>query len=180
MANKPFETYFDERLILTGNPPPEGDMYLVLRSGVVYKTSFGQTRGFAAQSDNGVATNIVTVDTWTDIGNTLVEVAITPTLVFAANEFTYGGINQTAPTSIRAAITASKVDPGAEVFKLGISINGATPTSTVAFTVTDTETVFAAVEFQRLLQAADTIKMQIYNDESDGDIIIKDAQLSVG
>ena len=103
MANKKFEVYFDERLPLSGSPPPEGDRYLVLRSDVVYSTTFAATTGYAASTDDSDVTSFAAADTWTPIANTLDNVVVTPSLVFAANEFTYTGLSQTSPTRIRAA-----------------------------------------------------------------------------
>jgi hypothetical protein len=180
MGNKPFETYFDERIVLTGAPPPEGDQYLVYRSGVVYKTSFGQTRGFSQFVDDATVTTITTLDTWTDIANTLTNEAITPTLTFAANEFTYAGIDQLAPTAIRAAASIIKPAPGVAAYSLGIAINGTPVLAYSTVNALDTGIVFLATEWQVALSAGDTIKMMIKNRNNTDDIILQDAQLSVG
>lgn len=180
MANKPFETYFDERIVLTGAPPPEGDQYLVLRSGVVYKTSFGQTRGFAHFTDDADVTTISTIDTWTDVANTLVNPSITPTLTFAANTFTYAGLDQLTPTPIRAAVSIIKPAAGSTAYSVGIAINGTVVAAHQTADVDDQDRVFIATEWHAALSAGDTITMKIKNRDNTDDIICQDGQLSIG
>ena len=180
MANKTFETYFDERIELTGNPPPEGDFYLVERSGVVYKTTFGGTVGLAAGVDDSDVTTIAGVNTWTAPANTLVLEAATPTLVFADNTFTYAGFSQSVPTPITASTSLKKTQSASMVYKLGISINGTVVRAHTGVSVIDTEESFVSTRWVAALNPGDTIEMVIENISGDHDIILIDPQLSIG
>jgi hypothetical protein len=180
MANKPFSTYYGERILVTGAPPPEGDAYLVLRSGVVGYTTFGLTGGFAQGSDDSTVTTITTVDTWTDIANTLTEEVITPNLVFAANAFTYVGESSIAPTQVRFCFSGIKTGGASMVFKAGIAING---TPVIASTSVDIDAVsrsFVSTVYYLALQQSDVVTGVIKNIGGSDDIILTDVQLSIG
>jgi len=176
----PFETYFDGRIIATGDPPPEGDYYLLLRGGVVYKTSFGSTAGFADFTDDTTPTTIAATNTWTDINNQFVDRAVTPTLVFENNGFTYVGASQNSPTRIRAAMSATKPDPGSVPYSLGIAINGTPVISYVTVEVTDGIYAFAATEYYHAMQSGDVITVIVQNRFNTDDITLQDGQLSIG
>jgi hypothetical protein len=182
MANKPFNIYFGERIDFAGSPPPAGLQYLVLNDDVVQKTTFGLTGGFASVVDDSVVTTIVTADTWTVIANTLNEEVITPNLVFAANAFTYVGENSIAPVQIRAAMSCKKTEPVEMAYKIALAINGA-PTGVIASTsvgVVDTQRSFVSTVFYVALQQNDVVTMVVKNISGDHDLIITDAQLSIG
>jgi len=176
----PFETYFDNRIVASGSPPPEGDFYLIYRSGVVYKTSFGSTAGQAYFTDSSDVTTITGVDTWTPPANTLVQVAITPTLTFAANAFTYVGADQISPTRVFASISGRMPDPVSVAVSVGIAINGTPVTPDQTTTFDDTTLSHVASSFYPVLSSGDVITMVIKNRNTTDDIILQDGQLSIG
>ena len=180
MANKTFATYFGERIEVSGAPPPAGDYYLVDRDGVVGKTTFGLTGGFAQFSDDSTVTTIATVDTWTAIANTLTEEVITPNLVFAANAFTYVGANSIAPTQIRAAMSCKKTEAVQMDYKIGIAVNGTPVLGSMAVGVIDTENSYVSTVWYQTLQQNDVITMIVKNIGGDHDLILTDGQLSIG
>ena len=180
MANKPFNTYFGERIEVSGAPPPAGDFYLVDRDGVVGKTTFGLTGGFAEFTDDAAPTVITTVDTWTPLNDVLVVGEITPNLVFANNTFTYVGADSIAPIPIRAAISCIKTQPGEMTYKVGIAINGNPVAPSMSVGVTDAQRSFVSTVWYSALLQNYTITMMIKNISGDHDLIVTDGQLSVG
>ena len=180
MANKPFNVYFDERIEVAGSPPPQGFFYLVENNGVVEKTTFGLTGGFAEYQDDSVVTPITTVDTYVDVANTLILRELTPNMVFANNTFTYVGDNSIAAMPIRACISCIKYQADLMTYKLTIAINGAPVSASMSVGVTDVERSFVSTVWYVALQQNDTIKMMIKNISGDHDLICTDGQLSVG
>jgi hypothetical protein len=180
MANKPFNTYFGERIEATGAPPPAGWFYLVDNDGVVQKTTFGLTGGFASAVDDNDVTTIAAADTWTAIANTLTEEVITPNLVFAANAFTYVGENSIAPTQIRAAMSCIKDFPDVMAYKIGIAVNGTPVIASLSVGVDDAQRSFVSTVYYVALQQSDVVTGIIKNISGDHDLIITDAQLSIG
>lgn len=180
MGNRPFNQYYDERIEASGSPPPEGDFYLIERTGVVNKTTFGLTGALASFEDDSTVTTIATVDTWTDIANTLIEEVTTPTVVFAANQFTYVAANSIAPIAIRAAISCMKTEASAMDYKLVITINGTPVISSMSVSVDDTGRSFLSATWYRALQQNDIISLQVKNIGGNHDLMITDCQLSVG
>ena len=180
MANKPFNTYFGERIDFAGAPPPAGLQYLVDNDGVIQKTTFGLTGGFASVVDDSVVTTIVTVDTWTAIANTMNEEAITPNLVFAANAFTYVGENSIAPVQIRACFSGIKTGGASMEFKVGIAINGTPVIASTSVGVDALKRSFVSTVYYVALQQNDIVTMVIKNISGNDDIILSDLQLSIG
>jgi hypothetical protein len=180
MANKPFNIYFGERIDFAGAPPPAGLQYLVDNDGVVQKTTFGSTGGFAAAVDDSDVTTISAAATWTPIANTLFEEVITPNLVFAANAFTYVGENSIAPVQIRAAMSCIKDQAAIMTYKVGIAINGTPVVASASVGVIDTQRSFVSTVFYVALQQNDVVTMVVENISGDHDLILTDAQLSIG
>jgi hypothetical protein len=180
MANKPFNTYFDERITVTGAPPPAGDFYLVDRDGVVGKTTFGLTGGFAQGTDDATVTTIATVDTWTPPANTMTEEVITPNLVFAANAFTYVGESSIAPVQIRAAMSCIKTQADVMAYKIGIALNGTPVIASTSVGVDFVQRSFVSTVYYIALQQSDIVTMVVKNIGGDHDLIITDLQLSIG
>ena len=180
MANKPFATYFGERLEATGSPPPAGYFYLVDNDGVIEKTVFGLISGFAGFQDDTVVTSIATVDTYTPISNTLIERVITPSLVFAANAFTYVGNDTIAPTRIFASMSCKKDQATAMTYKITIGINGTPQVDHMTQLVDDVGVSYLSTTWFHTLQQGDVITMLIANISGDHDLILTDGQLSIG
>jgi hypothetical protein len=180
MANKPFNVYYNERIPVSGAPPPGGDIYLTNRDSVIGSTTFGSTGGLAYFVDDSTVTTIAASATWTPIANTLVEEVITPNLVFAANAFTYVGENSIAPVQIRAAMSCIKDQPAIMTYKVGIAINGTPVIASASVGVIDTQRSFVSTVFYVALQQNDVVTMVVENISGDHDLIITDAQLSIG
>ena len=180
MANKTFETYFGERIEFVGSPPVQGLFYLVDNDSTIQKTTFGLTGGFAQGSDDATVTTIATVDTWTDISNTLTQEVITPNLVFAANEFTYVGENSIAPVQCRASMSFLKTGGIAMVYKICIAVNGTPVISSTSVSADGVDRSYVSVVWYEALQQNDTVKMMVKNVSGSDDLQIVDAQLSIG
>ena len=180
MANKPFNTYYDERIEVSGAPPPQGFFYLIDNNGTVQKTTFGLTGGFAEFADDSIVTTIATVDTWTAIANTLILRELTPNVVFAANAFTYVGSNSIAPIPIRACMSCKKTGPIDMDYKIGIAINGTPVNASMSVGAIDTTTSFVSTVWYVALQQNDVITMMIKNIGGSDDLILTNGQLSIG
>jgi hypothetical protein len=180
MANKPFNVYYDERVPVSGAPPPGGDIYLTNRDSVIGSTTFGSTGGFAAAVDDSDVTTITAPDTWTAPANTMTEEVITPNLVFAANAFTYVGADSIAPVQIRAAMSCIKNLAGTMAYKIGIAINGTPVIASTSVGVDDVQRSFVSTVYYIALQQSDIVTMVVKNIGGDHDLIITDLQLSIG
>jgi hypothetical protein len=180
MANKPFNVYYGERLLATGAPPPAGYKYLVDNDGVIEYTVFGQVSGFAGFQDDVIVTPIAAADTWTPIANTLLLRVTTPSLVFAANEFTYVGDDTISPTRIFASMSCKKDQATPMTYKITVSINGAPQVDHMTTFVDETGVQYVSTTWFQTLQQGDTIGFLIANISGDHDLILTDGQLSIG
>lgn len=180
MPNKAFETYFAERTALVGQPAPTGDELLVLRSGTVFRSAQVFNRAIATVADDATETPTTPIDTWVVIAGTLVQGVTTPTFTYAANQFTYIGPNQVVQTTMKAAISATKVLAGAEAYEVGIFVNGLLILNGMQVTVTTGETAYVSSEIQRLLVTGDIIEMKVRNRSGTDSLTVINAQLVIG
>ena len=180
MATKPFETYFDERTVLTGLQAPSGDDRLVLRSGTVFKENFVYNKALATVADAVDVTTITTVDVWYQPANTLVQGITTPTFTYATNQFTYIGPNQINQTSMKAAMSCLLDAAGAAPYEIGIFVNNLLIGNGMSVTVADTGISYVACEVQRILVTGDVIDFRVRSRSGAIDLIVQNAQLVIG
>jgi hypothetical protein len=176
-----FNVYFANRGALPGEVPVDGDEQLILRGGTVYRAGAAAAYANAAMNANAVATTITTVNVWEVIGGVLVQGLTSPTFTFAANEFTYIGINHIAPASIRASmsIIAAAVVAGL-AYEVGVFVNGIQVGPSMSVNATSTEVGFVLIEAAHALQTNDVIDMRVRNIKDDTDATLIDAQLIIG
>ena len=187
MANKTFETYFGERTVLTGAQAVAGDEVLVLRSGTVFRGSNVYIKANAILSDDATPTPMPVTDQWEAIAGTLTVDVLTPSLTFAANQFTYVSPNQIDPTVISASVSLRKKEAGAgeEVYEVGIFVNASLIGNGIKATVVEgvnPEDGIVAVTVQALhvLQVGDVIEFKVRNRTGTDDVTVQNAQLVVG
>jgi hypothetical protein len=180
MANKPFDEYFTDKTALVGQQGPDGDDLLVLRAGTVFKGNVVHNHAIATLTDNTTETVINTVDVWEKLGLTLVQGVTTPTFTFGVEDFTYIGPNQIVQTSLKAAVSLTKVLAGAQTYEVGIFVNDLLILNGMSTTVTDAEFIYVAAEVQRLLVTGDIITMRVRSRSGDDDLTVTNAQLIVG
>jgi hypothetical protein len=181
MANKPFETYFGERTVLTGAQPVAGDELLILRSGTVFRGTNTFIKGSAILSDDATAITITVQDQWESIAGTLVVDVITPSLTFATNQFTFVSPNQINPTVISANVSLDKeVASGTQVYEIGIFVNDALIGNGIKAAVGESLTQGLSVSALHALQTGDVIELKIRNRDGIDNMTVANAQLIVG
>jgi hypothetical protein len=179
MANKPFDQYFTDKTALVGQQAPTGDDFLVLRAGTVFKGNQAYIKAIATLTDNTTETVINTVDVWEKLGLTLTQGVTTPTLTFGVEDFTYIGPNQIVQTSLKAAVSLTKVLAGAQPYEVGIFVNDLLILNGMGVTVTDTETAYVSAEVQRLLVTGDVISIRVRSRSGSDDLTASNAQLLI-
>jgi hypothetical protein len=182
MANKPFDEYFEDKTDLVGQQGPDGDGFLVLRAGTVFKGNVVHNHAIATVADDATETVIATIDVWVPIGGTLVQGVTTPTFTFATNAFTYIGPNQIVQTSLKAAVSLEKIldVDGPANYEVGIFVNDLLILNAMSTWVVESQTVYVATEVQRLLVTGDVIDMRVRTRGGLDNLIVQNAQLVVG
>ena len=178
MATKPFETYYDERTLLTGQQSPSGDFFLIQRSGTVFKQNVVYNNAFAYAADDSDVTSFNTIDVWESIANTLVQGVTTPTFTFATNQFTYIGPNQIIANSFYAAMSCKTDGAPAANFDIGIFVNDLLIGAMTNYVTTGL--AFVSTKVQRILVTGDVIDMRVRNrDGAAPGLILQNAQLVI-
>lgn len=179
MATKPFETYYDERTLLTGLQSPSGDFALTMRSGTVFKQNFVYNQAFAYAVDDTDVTSFNTIDVWESIANTLVQGVTTPTFTFATNQFTYIGPNQINANTFYAAMSCKTDGAPAANFDIGIFVNDLLIGCGMTNYVT-TGLAFVSTQVQRILVTGDVIDMRVRNrDGAAPGLILQNIQMVI-
>ena len=175
-----FNVYFGNRGALPGEVPVDGDEQLILRGGTVYRASAAAAYANAGMNANAVETTITTVNVWESIGGVLVAGLTAPTFIFAANQFTYIGVNHIAPASIRASMSAIAADAVAGLtYEVGVFVNGIQVGLSMSVNATSTEVGFVLVEAAHPLQTNDIIDMRVRNIKDATNVTLIDAQLVI-
>ena len=184
MANKPFDQYFTDKTALVGQQGPTGDDFLVLRSGTVFKGNQVYNKAIATMADDATETATTPTDTWVQVAGTLVQGVTTPTFTFATNQFTYIGPNQIVQTSLKAAVSLTKVLADAQTYEVAIFVNDLQILNGMSTLVPDPvvggETAYVAAEVQRLLVTGDVIDMRVRARTGSDALTVVNAQLVIG
>ncbi|GAH07984.1 unnamed protein product, partial [marine sediment metagenome] len=159
---------------------PTGDDFLVLRGGTVFKGNQVYNHAIATVADDATETATTPVDTWVEVAGTLVQGVTTPTFTFAANAFTYIGPNQIVQTSLKAAVSLTKVLAGSQPYEVGIFVNDLLILNGMKTTVPEAEFVYVAAEVQRLLVTGDVIDMRVRSRSGTDSLTVANAQLIIG
>ena len=175
-----FNLYFANRGLLPGEVPVDGDEQLILRGGTVYRASAAAAYAYASMNANAVSTPITTVNVWESFGGVLTEGLTAPNFNFAANQFTYIGVNHIAPADIRARMSIIAADAVAGlIYEVGIFVNGVQVGTGMTVNATSTEVGFVQTESPHALQTNDIIDMRVRNIKDDTDVTLLDAQLVI-
>ncbi len=98
---------------------------------------------------------------------------------FAANQFTFNGINQGLPSNLIAAV--SLLGAGTTVtYEVAIFINGSVFGTGMTCNASSTDRAFVQSLIPRPLQTGDIIEMQVRNITDGTDVTVTDAQLTIG
>ena len=176
-----FNLYYANRTELPGQVLIEGDELLVLRGSTVYRTAGARSFAYASMHDNAVDTVINTVDVWEPISGVLVQGVTSTSFTYAANQFTYIGVNQASPLIVSAKMTIHNVlGGGASIFEIGIFINGVQIGTGMSCSSDTATTSFMMTDNTHTLQTGDIIDMRIRNTSDVDDVLIVNAQLIIG
>jgi hypothetical protein len=175
-----FNVYFVNRTELPGEIPIEGDEYLTLRGGTVYRVSAHNDFAYASFS-GGVGTTITdTIDVWEPIVGTLIQDQTSPSFSYAANQFTYNGINLAVPKPIIASMSLLRVTNGGDAYEVGVFANGVQVQTGMTVNAENNVVGFASTLNAYALQTGDIIDMRVRNTTGTSSCIITDAQLIIG
>ncbi len=180
MAERPFNEYFSNRIVLPGEIPIGGDEFLVLRGGTAYRMAAAGVFAYAAMDGNALVTTIATQDIWVPIAGVLVETDVSANFSFAANQFTFNGVNQAAPAKLSGKMSTLRVGGGDGVYQVGVFVNGLLLDSGMRVGCTASLPGFAVTEDTHALQTGDIIDMRVRNTGDSNDCILVDAQLIIG
>jgi hypothetical protein len=175
-----FNVYYANRTVLPGEVPIAGDEYLVLRGGTVYRMAAAGVFAYSAFA-GGVDTTVTsTIDVWVPIEGTLVEGDASANFSFAANEFTFNGVNQAAPISVRASMSILRVGNGEDAYEIGVFINGTQADTGMTTSCSPTIAGYVGTINTHTLQTGDVIDMRVRNTTGTNSCIITNAQLIIG
>jgi hypothetical protein len=176
-----FNVYFANRGSLPGEVAIAGDELLILRSGTVYRMGGASAGAYASMTDNAVETTINTIDVWVPFGGVLIEGVTTATFTYAANQFTYIGPNQAHNTSLVGKMSILRVGGGAgSNLQVGVFVNGVQVGDPMTVSSTNSFIGFVLTEVPHLLQTGDIIDIRIRNTTGVENVVVTDAQLSIG
>ena len=174
-----FDEYFANRGSLPGEQAIEGDELLVLRGGTVYRAKQEATFAFASMNANAVITTINTVDVWEPIGGTLGNIAASTDFTFAANAYTYIGVNQLHFHRVNIAATIATAGNGLTDYEISVFVNGAIHGTGFSVSSQNDQRMFVTVEQPRTLLTNDVIDMRIRNLTDADNVTVIDAKLSI-
>jgi hypothetical protein len=175
-----FNVYYANRTVLPGEVPIAGEEILVLRGGTVYRMAAAGVFAYASMTGNSDVTAIATIDVWVPVAGTLVEGDASANFTFAANEFTFNGVNQAAPQKLSAKITVSKAGGGDEIYEVGIFVNGTQVDTGMTVGAGTTLVGFVATDNTHTLQTGDVIDVRVRNISGTSDCTVTHAQLILG
>lgn len=178
---RPFNIYFANRTVLPGGVLIANDEVLVLRGGTVYRHPGGLLLAYSAMNANAVETVIATEDVWVPIGGALTDSPLTSTAFsFAANQYTYVGVNQARPQFISAKMSISKAGGGDDIYEIGIFANGTQIDTGMSCGASTALVGFAATGSLHSLQTNDVFDMRVRNLSGTSNVTLLDAQLIIG
>ena len=181
MANKPFDQYFSDKTALVGQQGPDGDDFLVLRAGTVFKGNQVYNKAIATMTGNATTTDTTPINTWVPLGGTLIQGVTTPTFTFAANQFTYIGPNQIVATSFKAAASLVGTTTPVESYEIGIFVNDLLILNGMLASASSDGVTFVSTEIQRLLVTGDVIDIRMRNTNAAvSPVIATSVQLIIG
>lgn len=180
MAERPFNEYFTNRTLLPGEIAILGDQILILRGGTVYRMAAAGVFAYASMTANALVTAITTQNVWVPIAGVLVEGDASANFSFAANQFTFNGINQAAPQILSAKMSTLRVGGGDGIYQVGVFVNGLQVDTGMSLGCTSARPGFAQTGNTHALQTGDIIDMRVRNTADTNDCTVVDAQLIVG
>jgi hypothetical protein len=175
-----FDEYFANRGALPGEQTIEGDEILVLRGATVYRGKSTSTFALAGMNANAVETVINTVDVWEPIGGSLGNIVASTDFTFAANAYTYIGINKLKFDVVSISATLAKAGNGVRDFEIAIFVNGTLHGTGFSTSSQQDIRAFVAVDQPLTLTTADVIDMRVRNLTNADNVTIIDAKLSIG
>ena len=179
MATKPFETYFSERTLLTGQQSPAGDEQLTLRAGTVFRQNVVYNKALAYGGDAVTVTALATADVWYPLDNVLVQGVTTPTFTYAANQFTYIGPNQIVQTSLKGAVSIQA--DVLSTIEVGIFVNNLLIANGMSTYLGEAnKPLYVASETQRIMATGDVIDLRVRSDTATTSVTVPNIQLVIG
>jgi hypothetical protein len=175
-----FNLYFANRGALPGEVAIAGDELMVLRGGTVYRMSGAGTTAYSSMNANAVVTTINTIDVWEPIGGVLIQGTTSDTFTFAANQFTYIGVNQAIAQAIIAKMSVSKAGGGDNIYEVGVFVNGVQQGTGMSVGASTALVGFVDTLVLHALQTGDIIDMRVRNISGASDCTLLDAQLIIG
>jgi hypothetical protein len=175
-----FNLYFANRTELPGEVAIAGDEIMVLRGGTVYRMDGAQVFAYASMNANAVETTINTIDVWVPIGGTLIQGVTAPTFTYAANAFTYIGVNQAGIQLLSAKMSISKAGGGDNIFEVGVFVNGVQEGTGMSVGASTALVGFVQTGNPHTLLTNDVIDMRIRNLSGNSNVTVLDAQLLIG
>ena len=177
MATKTFEDYFASKGALPGEELIGGDKALVLRSSTVFQGEPDINSALANMQGNALVTTINTVDVWEQISGAMADANSTATFTFAANQYTYIGVNQIGTDTIRASV--SLLSAADAQYQVGIFVNSVLVGTGMTTSATTTSAAFVSAAAPYALQTGDVIELKVRNITDAEDVTVLDAQLEV-
>jgi hypothetical protein len=177
MATKTFEDYFASKGVLPGEELIDGDEALVLRSSTVFRGSPDINNALANMEGNALVTTINTVDVWEQISGVMADAGSTTTFTFAANQYTYIGVNQLGADTIRASV--SLLSAADAQYQVGVFVNSVLVGLGMTTSATTLNAAFVSSAAPYALQAGDVIDLRIRNITDAENVTVLDAQLEI-
>jgi hypothetical protein len=135
---------------------------------------------YASMNANAVETTINTIDVWVPIGGTLIQGVTSTTFTYAANEFTYIGVNQAGVQLLKGNISISKAGGGDNIYEVGMFVNGVQVGTGMSVGASTALVGYVQTENPHTLLTNDVIDMRIRNLSGNSNVTVLDAQLLIG
>jgi uncharacterized protein YuzB (UPF0349 family) len=174
-----FNVYFANRTVLPGGVPIADDEALILRGGTVYRMEAANVFAYTSMIDNSDVTDIVTQDVWALIAGTLVEGDASENFSFAANQYTFNGVNQAAPSFLTAQMSLTSASAPVSIYEIGLFVNGTQEGTGMRRGSTQSSPGFFSTTSPHALQNGDVIDMRVRNLSGTDDLTVIDAQLFI-
>jgi hypothetical protein len=174
-----FNVYFANRTVLPGGVPIAGDEALILRGSTVYRMEAAMVFAYASMIGNSDETDIVTQGVWVPIAGTLLEGDASENFSFAANQFTFNGVNQAAPSFLTVQMSLVSASAPVSVYEVGVFVNGTQVGTGMTRGSTQASPGFFSTTSPYALQNGDVVDMRIRNTGGTDDLTVLDAQLFI-
>jgi hypothetical protein len=175
-----FNVYFANRTVLPGGVPIADDEALILRGSTVYRMEAAMVFAYASMNGNSDETEIVTQDVWVPIAGTLVEGDASENFSFAANQFTFNGVNQASPSFLTAQMSGVSASAPVSIYEVGLFVNDVQEGTGMRRGSTNNSPGFFSTTSPYALQTGDVIDMRVRNLSGTDDFTVIDAQLIIG